>query len=111
MASEVRRSPCRSTGSGTTLFRELGRSQGRRWRREEDGTGRYIVAPGNEKLLQISRWGKLLVHHGRQHVAADARSYVLLSRRRPLRVSNEKKKYKKVKMRTQRTEEEEVKMG
>lgn len=58
---------------------------------EENGTGRYIVASGNEKLLQISRWGKLLARHSRRHVAVDARSYMLPSRRKPLRVSNKKK--------------------
>lgn len=42
-----------NTGSGTTLFcvRIVAGE-------EEDGTGRYIVAAANEKLLQISRWGK-----------------------------------------------------
>lgn len=81
---------------------------GESWRtdgtRGQNGTGRYIVASGNEKLLQISRWGKLPACHRRRHV--DARTLAGTryqpQRRKPLRVSNEiekkkieRRKYKK----------------
>lgn len=64
-ADKVRSRWWQSTGSEHRLpghFFEVG--DGRRGRVE---AGRYIVVSGNEKLPQISRWGKLLARQCRAY--------------------------------------------
>ncbi|KAL0106983.1 hypothetical protein PUN28_015485 [Cardiocondyla obscurior] len=87
--------PCRSAGSERHDTFSRARA---------DGTGRYIVASGNEKLLQISRWGKLLVRHGRPARSCGRPQLRVTIPWKTLACIEQKKK-KGGKMRTQRMEE------